>query len=304
MATKAVDFPEAAAFLAEEGLESNGSVLVYYGEHEEKGTPYALRSIAWRFLEGSGIGVVAYNTPKSLNCLAPNQVMEAFLVLEHAKRDPRVKVLVWTGTGRRAFNSGAALKGDQKVYLPAEIFEAYSKRGMAPVKGDWVMAPLTKAFWDFPKPIVLAINGLAVGGAANIALANFGDMVLCSKESRFMYPFAKLGVTPELGSSLLIPFLAGMTKAKELMMTGEWMSADEALRLNLINGICEPEELLPKALAVAAKMTTAHPETMRLIKRVMNAPLRDQLDAILAREQVTIMESIKASGGFAKNAKL
>eukprot|EP00747_Dinoflagellata_sp_TGD_P030424 gnl/TRDRNA2_/TRDRNA2_134614_c0_seq1.p1 gnl/TRDRNA2_/TRDRNA2_134614_c0~~gnl/TRDRNA2_/TRDRNA2_134614_c0_seq1.p1 ORF type:complete len:239 (-),score=56.11 gnl/TRDRNA2_/TRDRNA2_134614_c0_seq1:19-735(-) len=238
-----------------------------------------------------------------MHCLAPNQQMEVFLVLEHAKRDPRVKVLVWTATGSKAFNSGAALKGDMKNYVPKEIVKAYAERGMAPAGGDMVLSPQTKAFWDFPKPIIMAINGLAVGGGANVALAGYGDMVLCSKKSRFMWPFAKLGLTPELGSSMMIPWLIGMPKAKELMMTGEWVSAEEALRLNLVNGICEPEELLPRALAMAARVATAHPSAITFMKQVMNAPLREHLDAVLTREQDYIMQAVKATGGF-KNSKL
>ncbi|CAE8703689.1 unnamed protein product, partial [Polarella glacialis] len=216
-AVPAGSFPEAPAFLDEAGLSQNGSVLVYYGAHEKEGVAYELKSIAWRLLEDVGVAIAAYNAPKSLHCLSPNQQMETFLVLEHAKRDPRVRALVWTGTGVKAFNSGMALKGDLKVQVPEEVVKAYGARGMAPEVGDLVLQSQTKAFWDFPKPLIMAVNGLAVGGGANIALASFGDMVLCSKEARFMYPFAKLGFTPELGSSMVMPFLIGMAKAKELM---------------------------------------------------------------------------------------
>ena len=64
---------------------------------------------------------------------------------------------------------------------------------------------MTLAFWDFPKPSIVAVNGLAVGGTANIALVNFHDLVFCSPEARFKYPFADLGFTPELGSSFMMP---------------------------------------------------------------------------------------------------
>ena len=83
-----------------------------------------------------------------------------------------------------------------------------------------VMARQTIAFWDFPKPLIMAVNGLAVGGGANIALANHADLVVCSSKARFKYPFSTLGLTPELGSSMLIPFVVGMAKAKEIMMLG------------------------------------------------------------------------------------
>ncbi|CAE8587656.1 unnamed protein product [Polarella glacialis] len=156
---------------------------------------------------------------------------------------------------------------------------------------------MVRVEWRLKLALIMAVNGLAVGGGANIALANFGDMVLCSKEARFMYPFAKLGFTPELGSSMVMPFLIGMAKAKELMMTGNWLSSEEALRLNLVNAVYEAEDLLPQAVAVAAKLAASHPECMRLMKQVMNRPLRQQLDAVLAEENETIKASIRAVGG-------
>lgn len=300
----AVTFHEAPDFLSDKGLSSNGSILVYYDEHEEKGTLYELRSIAWRLIEDSGIGVAAYNTPQNLNALSPNQVAETYLVLEHARRESRVKTLVWTGTGSRAFNSGAALKGDMKVYVPDDIIKAYGKRGMAPIAGDWVQAQLTRAFWDFKKPLIMALNGLAVGGGMNIALANCGDMVVCSRKARFRYPFAQLGVTPEFGSSMMLPLLVGMPKAKELVMTADWLSAEEAFKLGLVNRLCEPEEVLPQALALAAKTAAFNNQGMQCIKEVMNAPLRQRLDEVLVKEQEVIKRAIKLTGGFAKNAKL
>jgi len=293
---------EVSCFLADGGLPECGSVLVYHDS--TTGVPYELKSIAWRLIEETGVGIAAYNTPKNLNALSPNQIMEHYLVLEHAKRDPNVKAVVWTGTGPRSFNSGAALKGDLVTHVPRDIIVAYSKLGMAPTIGDWVQAPLTKAFWDFPKPLIMAVNGLAVGGGCNIALANCGDIVLCSTKARFTYPFAKLGVTPEFGSSLMMPFLVGMSKAKELMMLAEWLSASDALRFNLVSAVYEPEELLPKAIEMATKAAKFHPEGMRLIKQVMNAPLRKQLDEVLVREQDIILKSIESTGGFAKNSKL
>ena len=103
-----------------------------------------------------------------------------------------------------------------------------------------VLAPMTRAFWDFGKPSIVAVNGLTVGGAANIALTNFHDFgdtcgptqhvtvccllsVVCSTNARFMYPFGKLGFTPELGGSLMFPLIVGMAKARERNLLQNWL---------------------------------------------------------------------------------
>ena len=111
------------------------------------------------------------------------------------------------------------------MHVPPHVVDDYEKRKMTNQPPsirppDMVMARQTIAFWDFPKPLIMAVNGLAVGGGANIALANYADMVICSTSARFKYPFSTLGLTPELGSSSLIPFVVGMAKAKEIMMIG------------------------------------------------------------------------------------
>ncbi|CAE8719456.1 unnamed protein product [Polarella glacialis] len=140
-AVPAGSFPEAPAFLDEAGLSQNGSVLVYYGAHEKEGVAYELKSIAWRLLEDVGVAIAAYNAPKSLHCLSPNQQMETFLVLEHAKRDPRVRALVWTGTGVKAALSSAfkgptvwcAMLGPScRLNLWNRQFKAAVESGLAP----------------------------------------------------------------------------------------------------------------------------------------------------------------------------
>merc|ERR1719181_206090 len=102
----------------------------------------------------------------------------------------------------------------------------------------------------------------------------------------------------------MLPLLVGMPRAKELVMTADWLSAEEAYRLGLANVLCEPEEVLPKALALAAKTAQFNNDGMQCIKEVMNAPLREKLQAVLEKEQEVILRSIKVTGGFAKNAKL
>ena len=86
------------------------------------------------------------------------------------------------------------------------------------------------------------------------------------------YPFAELGLTPELGSSLVIPFLVGMSKAKEIMMIGEWFSAEDAVRLGLANEVVEPEQLMARATEIATDLTTKQADALRQVVNGPNQP--------------------------------
>jgi len=159
----------------------------------------------------------------------------------------------------------------------------------------WV--PLIMAFWDFPKPLVGAIPGLGVGGGANIALAGSFDLVLLSSNARFMYPFSTLGITPEMGSSLLMPYLVGMAKAKEMMMLGNWFSAEDALAMGLANEVVAPDELLARATEIAIELTGKQAAALSLGKRIMNHHLRKGLEDVMLMEAATIRESTALTGG-------
>mmetsp|Transcript_22227 Transcript_22227/g.48579 ORF Transcript_22227/g.48579 Transcript_22227/m.48579 type:complete len:320 (+) Transcript_22227:112-1071(+) len=291
-------------YMAAGGLPENGSVKVYFNAEGEPAVPgkegavHKLKQVSYQLFAEAGVAVVAFNSPKTLHCMSPGLVMETMLILEHMRRDSAVRAVVWTGTGTKAFCSGAAMGGDQSYGVDQDVVKAYDKRGL--VNDDIACTKLTKAFWDFPKPMIMAINGLAVGGGANMALANYGDVVFCSTNSKFMYPFARLGLTPELGSSQLIPFVVGMSKGKEMMFGADWFSAEEAVNWRLASAVCAPEELLPKAMAFAIKAAAVHPETARLIKKVMNSTLREKLDEVMKRENAVIMEAIDKSGSFLK----
>ena len=158
--------------------------------------------------------------------------------------------------------------------------------------GSAALKTQTLAFWDFPKPVIMAINGLAVGGGANIALMNYGDLVLASSNARFKWPFNKLGLSPELGSSVVLAGIVGIPKAKRIMMLGEWLSAEGAMGMGLVNEVVEPERLLPRAIEMAEQMAGYSPSGMFRIKDIMNRHTRAQLEEILDHEAAYIEEGI------------
>lgn len=219
-----------------------------------------------------------------------------FLLLEHMKRDENVKVAIWTGSGR-AFNSGADLTFNPTTYVPEHIQEQYLARNMGPIPGDWVLTNDTLAFWDFPKPSIVAVNGLAVGGAANIALMNYHDLVVCSTKARFMWPFAKLGFSPELGSSVMFPQMVGMAKAKELLYLGDWVTAEQAKELGFANKVVAPEKLMEEAMKLAERLVLLPPESLYRSKQVLHARFRKDLQEALRLEQEHFVKSFDATGG-------
>ena len=264
-------------------MAQGSTINVYKGEEAQD---YELQSIKYELLP-TGVAICTYNTPKSLNALALNQQWETFALLEHMAKDDNVLVTIWTGSGKRAFNSGADLKGDTTCHLPKDVRNSMQERNMCPEKGDFVLRNMTRAFWDFPKPSICAVNGMAIGGAANIALVNFHDLCVCSENARFMYPFAKLGFTPELGSSYMMPFLVGFARAKEMMFLGDWFSAQDAKEMGLVNRVVKQDDLLTEAIKMAERLVVLHPYALSQSKRIMNSHIRSQLDQILEAENAS-----------------
>merc|ERR1711865_912715 len=272
-------------------------------------TVYSLKSIAYSLNAATGLATVTFNTPKNLNALRTLQVWEMFLILEHAAQDSAVRALLWTGAGR-AFNAGADWNGkDQEAELAAalseELREAYLKRGMGlpPDYSDLACKRLTLAFWDFSKPSVCAVNGLAVGGGANMALANFHDYVVCSDKAKFMWPFSKLGLTPELGSSRSMPLLCGMLRAKQLLMTNDWCDAATAVQFGLSNEVVPHDSLIERATQVATKFAKSNLTALSMSKAMMHQHAgRQTMEDVLDEENKTIMQAFTSEETKARTA--
>ena len=275
-------------------------ITLYYfdgsGSGEERKLSYTTTLVHYRLLP-NGTAVCTYNTPKNLNALTPAQMWDTYAILAHCYRDERVRCLLWTGRGR-AFGSGAALgaRAGAPTTIPKHVQESMKARGFGP-DGTMVLRALTLAHWDLPKPSIVAVNGLAVGGHANIALVNFHDLVICSTSARFKYPFAQLGFTPELGSSMMMPQIVGPARAKEIMFLGDWFSAEEAKEMGLVNRVVAPDELMPTALKIADRLCSQHPAALRHAKEILNRAQRELLDRNMEQEQLVFMKSMRETGG-------
>jgi 2-(1,2-epoxy-1,2-dihydrophenyl)acetyl-CoA isomerase len=141
---------------------------------------------------------------------------------------------------------------------------------------------------DCPKPIVAAVNGAAAGAGMNLALAC--DVRLASSAAKFSQAFVKRGLAPDWGGTYFLPRVVGTAKAYELIFTGESIDAAEALRLGIVNAVCEPDQLMPQTYRLAAKMAAGAPIAIQLAKRAIQH--NEHVDLRAALEFETFVQGI------------
>src|SRR6266700_7793618 len=179
------------------------------------------------------IGFITFNRPKVLNALNRDTVEELDSVLISVRADEDVRVLILTGAGEKSFVAGADIS-ELAVQTPVSGKETA-------LFGQSVLHHLE----TLGKPSIVAINGFALGGGCEVALAC--SMRLASKTAKLGQPEVKLGILTGYGGSQRLSRLCGKGVAYELCLTGEMISAEEALRIGLVNHVCEPAELIPAA---------------------------------------------------------
>lgn len=135
------------------------------------------------------------------------------------------------------------------------------------------------------KPVVAAVNGVAVGIGTTMLF--HCDLAYCADDSRFSMPFVNLGISPEFGSSLLLPLAAGYHRAAEKLMLGDPASAEEAFEMGLVNRVLPPAEVLPHALRQCARLAQLPPESVRQTKRLLRSGMREALERVMQDENET-----------------
>ena len=208
------------------------------------------------------IGFITFNRPKVLNALNRKTMEELNHILIGAREDDEVRVLILTGAGEKSFVAGADIS-ELAVQTPVSGKETA-------LFGQSVLHRLE----TLGKPSIAAINGFALGGGCEVALAC--SMRLASKTAKLGQPEVKLGILTGYGGSQRLSRLCGKGVAHELCLTGEMISADEALRIGLVNHVYEPAELLPAAETLAKKIVVNAPLavkfTMEAIERGVEMP--------------------------------
>src|SRR6202045_1116313 len=211
------------------------------------------------------IGFITFNRPKVLNALNRKTMEELNQLLIAAREDDEVRVLILTGAGEKSFVAGADIS-ELAIQTPV------SGRETA-LFGQSVLHRLE----TMGKPSIAAINGFALGGGCEVALAC--SMRLASKTAKLGQPEVKIGILTGYGGSQRLSRLCGKGVAPELCLRGEMISAEEALRIGLVNHVYEPAELKPAAEALAKKIIANAPlavkYAMEAIERGMEMPLEE-----------------------------
>ena len=219
------------------------------------------------FEKRDGIAYITFNRPKVLNALNRKTIEELHDALLDARRDESVRVLILTGAGEKSFVAGADI-GELAVQTPVNGKE-FSLFGQS----------VLHLLETMGKPSICAINGFALGGGCEVALSC--TMRIASKTAKLGQPEVKLGILPGYGGSQRLARLCGKGVAHELCLTGEMITAEEALRIGLVNHIYEPAELIPAAEAMAKKIIANGPLavkfTMEAIERGMEMPQEEGL---------------------------
>jgi enoyl-CoA hydratase len=202
-----------------------------------------------------GIYVLTVNRPRVLNALNSATIDEIGEALRETRQDPEARVLLVTGAGDKAFVAGADIS--QMREMSALQARAFSRRGME----------VFRALENLPIPAIAAVNGYALGGGCELAMAC--DWIIAADNASFGQPELSLGVPPGFGGTQRLLRLVGRGPAMELLMTGRQVKADEALRLGLATQVYPRDRLMAEALSLAQVIKTKGPIALKLAKEAV-----------------------------------
>lgn len=199
---------------------------------------------------------ITLNRPEVLNALTSETFREIEDVLDAIADDVEVRVVILTGAGNRAFAAGADIAGLQAFDTAQEGYE-HSKAAHR----------LLAKFQALPKPVIAAVNGYALGGGCELAMS--ADIILASENAKFGQPEVNLGIIPGFGGTQRLPRLVGRTKALEMILTGEHISAQEAHAIGLVNRVVSADKLLETARTMAQTIAKKAPLAVAFAKRAV-----------------------------------
>ncbi len=245
-------------------------------------------------LDGDGIVTVSLNTPKRKNAMSGLTALELRWAATHFQEDDDALAMILTGApdpkagpDRQAFSSGGYFTPDVYDDVPAEIMAQIDQTDIA-------MKATVLEFFRCDKPVLAAINGLAIGGGLTLPLA-VADQIYLSEHAWARLPFASLGISAELGSTYMLPRLLGMHRAKELFFYPDRLEAQQLLDLGLANSLLPHDELLPFTREQAMRLIPPRGAgaAIRAMKRIVHAQRLDEITRALDLENEVLNELMK-----------
>jgi enoyl-CoA hydratase len=215
------------------------------------------------------IKIITIDRPDALNALNTDVLTELEKALDDINAD-ETRCVVITGSGEKAFVAGADLGTlIKKKREEAKAWSAYGQSVFRKVE-------------TLPVPVIAAVNGFALGGGAELALAC--DIRLAANNAVFALPESGLAIVPGFGGTQRLPRIIGVAKAKELLFTGNNVKADEALQIGLVSAVYAKEALMDEAMKIAEKIASKGPIAIRLIKKAVNEGIQTDIDTGTALE--------------------
>ncbi len=215
------------------------------------------------FKTDDGIATIIFNRPKALNALNDDLLKEFSLALDDISKNEDIRVLILTGAGEKAFVAGADITELSTFNsLQAKIFAQKGQRTINKLQ-------------ELAIPVIAAVNGFALGGGSEVALAC--DFIYAAESAVFGLPEITLGIMPGFGGTQRLPRLIGKNMAKEMIFTGKMIKADEAYRIGLANKICSAKSLMDEVLKTAKTIASKGKVSLRSAKYAVNTGMNSDL---------------------------
>jgi 2-(1,2-epoxy-1,2-dihydrophenyl)acetyl-CoA isomerase len=228
------------------------------------------------------IAFITLDRPEVLNALSETMKVELIRALKETEEDEDIRVTILTGRGR-AFCAGA----DLNRFVEFQKSDPDHKK-----KTRFGSLDLPRAFIQYPKPIIAAINGPSYGFGFTVALTC--DIRLASERAKFSCAFVRIGVTPEFCSTYFLPRLIGYGKAAELVFTARPFDAREALEIGAINRVVSHRRLIPEAKRMAEQIASRPPAAVRKSKEILRHGMQSTLEQVIQHESTVFLDSMKS----------
>jgi enoyl-CoA hydratase len=233
------------------------------------------------FSEINGIGTITVQRPDALNALNLQVVTELGELLSQVEKSKTLRCLILTGQGEKAFVAGADIKEiDQLSLADAKTFAQRGQQTFSRIE-------------ELHVPVIAAVNGFALGGGLELALAC--DFIVAAETAKFGLPECTLGIMPGFGGTVRLPRRVGVARAKEISMTGTFISAAEALAMGLVNKVAPAAQLLEASMQLAQTISSRAPRAIAAIKKSVHEGQSLTVDKALELEAQLFADLFKTT---------